>query len=267
MIVSKVTTESFDMGYLRFGSGERPLVILPGLSVQSVLPAAGEIRARYDTFRRGFTVYVFDRRSSLPPVYSVYDIADDTAKAMRALGLRGACVFGASQGGMAAMALAAAYPALVHRLALGSAAAYTDAHSEAVLRAWISLARRKDAKALYLAFGETILPQPVFEANKDALTAAAEGVTENDLARFITLAEGAIGFNMLDKLADIVCPVLALGDTDDAVFGAQAAREIVQRVGRHTESALYMYHGFGHAAYDTAPDYAQRLFAFFAHTT
>lgn len=266
MIVSKVTTASFEMGYLRFGSGARTLVILPGLSVQRVLPAAEQIRKQYSIFSTDFTVYLFDRRDSLPPVYSPYAIADDTAEAMRTLGLRDACVFGASQGGMAAMALAASYPALVQRLALGSAAARTDAHSEAVLRTWIALARQKDAAALFLTFGETVLPPTLFQANRDALSAAAQSVTEGDLARFITLAESLIGFNILDKLADILCPVLAVGDTDDRIFSADASREIVRRVGNQTDSEWYMYHGFGHAAYDAAPDYVHRLYAFFTQS-
>ena len=34
--VGTVTTETFSMDYFRFGQGEKTLVILPGLSVQSV---------------------------------------------------------------------------------------------------------------------------------------------------------------------------------------------------------------------------------------
>ena len=35
--VDTVRTESFTMDYLRFGNGKKTLVILPGLSVQSVM--------------------------------------------------------------------------------------------------------------------------------------------------------------------------------------------------------------------------------------
>ena len=44
-----VQTESFSMDYFRFGTGSRPLVILPGLSVQSVMGAAQAVEAAFET--------------------------------------------------------------------------------------------------------------------------------------------------------------------------------------------------------------------------
>ena len=73
--------------FFRFGRGEKTLVILPGLSVQSVMGAAEAIAAAYRSLADSFTIIVFDRRSDLPPVYSVRDMARDTAAAFRALGL------------------------------------------------------------------------------------------------------------------------------------------------------------------------------------
>ena len=40
-----VQTESFSMDYFRFGRGSRTMVILPGLSVQSVMGAAQAVEA------------------------------------------------------------------------------------------------------------------------------------------------------------------------------------------------------------------------------
>ena len=95
-----VKTVNFEMDYFRFGGGEKTMVILPGLSVQSVMGAARAVAEEYAVMRDDFTVYLFDRRKNLPARYSVYDMAKDTAEAMQSLGLRELCLFGASQGGM-----------------------------------------------------------------------------------------------------------------------------------------------------------------------
>ena len=83
--IETVNLPDFSMDYFRFGKGERTFVILPGLSVQSVMGAAEAIAAEYRPLTEDYTVYVFDRRKELPPVYTVADMARDTATAMEAL--------------------------------------------------------------------------------------------------------------------------------------------------------------------------------------
>jgi pimeloyl-ACP methyl ester carboxylesterase len=139
-IKDSVVTENFSMDYIRFGSGRKTLVILPGLSVQSVIPAAADIEKQYDLFKKDYTVYLFDRRRELPDEYSVFDMADDTAKAIQTLGLHDCCIFGASQGGMIAAAIALKYPSLACRLVLGSTAARIDGKRAEKIGNWISLA-------------------------------------------------------------------------------------------------------------------------------
>ena len=261
--IETVHTDSFSMDYFRFGSGKRPLVILPGLSVQSVMGAATAVADAYGVFAEDYTVYVFDRRASLPPVYPIRAMAEDTAEALQTLGLKRVCLFGASQGGMIALHLALIHPELVEKLALGSSAARITDEGMAAQKAWISLAARGDRTGLYLSFGEKIYPPSVFEEYRAALTAAAETVTDEELRRFIILAEGMRGFDVLDELDGLRCPVLALGAADDRVLGPEAAAEIAERLGRRPDFEQYTYDGFGHAAYDTAPDYRDRLRCFF----
>ena len=124
--VETVKTDAFSMDYVRFGSGKRTFVILPGLSVQSVMGARGAVAQAYDALTREFTVYLFDRRKELPAAYTVADMANDTAAAMRALGLKDVSLFGASQGGMIAQCIAIAHPDLIETLILGSTHARLD---------------------------------------------------------------------------------------------------------------------------------------------
>ena len=72
-------------------------------------------------------------------------MASDTAAVMRALGLRDADVFGASQGGMIAMYLAADDPELVHALVLGSTTACCNETIAAFGERWMELAQKRDS--------------------------------------------------------------------------------------------------------------------------
>lgn len=263
ILIDNVTTKQFEMKFLRFGHGEKNLVIIPGLSVQSVMGAAQQIADSYALMADDFTVYVFDRRLDLPPKYSISDMAEDTVQALCTIGLRDIYLFGASQGGMIALEIAIRHPALVKKLALGSVSPDMRNHLPPVLHEWIRLAEEKDKQGLYLSFGEKIYPSKVFLQCKDALIAASNTVTDDDLARFIILARGMEGFFVTPSLYKIQCPVLLIGSYDDQVLDPAMTMEIAKQLGAREDFEIFMYRGFGHAAFDTAPDYREKLYRFF----
>ena len=259
--IETVKTDHMEMKYFRFGSGSRHFVILPGLSLTSVLVSADAVAAAYECFAKDYTVWLFDRRTDLPPVYPVREMAQDTAEAMESLGIRDAFVFGASQGGMMAQFLAIDHPELVHAMVLGSTAARVPDLSG--ILEWIRLAEKGDAKGLTLSFSEMVYTPAFFAQYKDLILAMADGVTKKDLARFVILAKGTEGMNAYDELDRIQCPVLVLGAANDRVLGASPSREIADRLG----CELYIYEGYGHAVYDEAPDYKDRILRFFGGVT
>ena len=69
--------------------------------------------------------------------------------------------------------------------------------------------------------------------------------------------------SLTDGLKKINCPVLALGVYEDSVLDADATMEIAQELDERPDFKLYMYIGYGHAAFDTAPDYKQRVLDFY----
>ena len=251
------------MNFFRFGKGENTLVILPGLSVKSVMDSANAVKAEYALMENDFTVYVFDRRSELSSAYPVSEMAEDTATAFRALGLRDICLFGASQGGMIAMEIAIEHPELVRKLALGSTSAHVREEQYRVIENWIDLAKKKDGTGLYLDFGKKIYPPEIFSQYRNIFASFGKTVTDAEFERFIILAEGTKGFNVSDRLKTIKCPVSAIGAYDDAVLGPDAAAEIAEKLNNRPDFEFYMYNGYGHAAFDTAPDYRDRLLRFF----
>lgn len=262
--IETVQLPDLSMDYFRFGQGEKTFVILPGLSVQSVMGAAEAIAAEYAPLTEEYTVYVFDRRKELPAVYTVADMAEDTAAAMQALGLSHVYLFGASQGGMMGLQLALDHPQLIRKMVLGSTSSHLLPQHYRILEKWVGLAKAGDREGLYLAFGEALYPPEVFAQVRETLLKAASTVTEEELARFIVMAEGTRDFNVTERLPEIQCPVLAIGVFEDAVLDADATMEIAEKLDFRPDFRLYMYIGHGHAAYDTAPDYRQRIMAFFA---
>ncbi len=263
MKIETVQADTFSMDYFRFGRGEKTLVILPGLSVQCVMGAADAIAEAYRPIEDRFTVYLFDRRTDIPSPYPIRDMARDTAEAFRALGLKDVCLFGASQGGMIALVLAIEYPELVGKMVLGSSSANVQEAQYRVIEEWIRLAKAGDREGLYLAFGREIYPPAVFEQYREALIAAAGTVTDRDLERFVILAEGTKGFDVVKELDRIRCPVLAIGVFEDSVLDSDATMEIAEKLDVRPDFRLYMYTGYGHAAFDTAPDYKERILRFF----
>lgn len=263
MLLATVQADTFTMDYLRFGNGAKPLVIIPGLSVQSVMGSAQAITESYKLLTEDFTLYVFDRRKEVPQSYSIDDMARDTAEAIQLLGLKNVYLFGASQGGMIAMKIAINNPELVERMILGSTTADVTDSRFSVIDEWIGFAKAGNAEGLYLSFGEAVYPPSVFEQSRELLREAAKTVTPDELKHFITIAEGTRGFNVIDELQKITCPVLVIGANDDRILGGEASREIMEHISGKQNCELFMYDGFGHAAYDIAPDYRERMLKFF----
>lgn len=259
--IKTAATDLFTMNYFSFGKGEKTLVILPGLSVQSVMNSADIIEKAYEKIAESFKVFVFDRRNELPSSYSVYDMADDTAEVFEALGLKDVYIFGASQGGMIGLALASEYPSLVKKLVLGSSAAHITDGQFSSINKWIELAKKGDGPELNIEMGKVLYPEAIFEKFKDTLEKMGETITENEFRRFIAFAEGTKGFDVTERIENIKCPVLSLGSRDDKVLPG-AAETIEKLFSGKKDFESYMYEGFGHAAFDTAPDYKERMLKF-----
>ena len=257
-----VIKDGIEMDYCRFGTGSRTFVLIPGLTIQSVMGTKDFIEKKYEVMKEDFTTWVFDRRKNIPDDYSIYDMADDTAEIIKELGLHDIYLFGISQGGMIAMVIAIRYPELVKKAVLGSTSPHVKPEQRGVIDEWIRLARMKDREGLCLEYGKEIYPPEVFEQVRDVFLRMAESVTDEELDRFVILAKSITEFDVSDELKKIKCPVLALGVFEDAVLDSDATMEIAVNLDLREDFSLYMYKGYGHAAFDTAPDYKKRVHDF-----
>ena len=258
--VNTVITENLEMDYVKFGSGKKTFIILPGMSIHSVTSLADAVATAYESFTTDYTVYLFDYARSLHKGYSVRELARDTASAMMALKLTNAYVFGASLGGMVAQYLAIDYPELVRSLVLGSTLSKGNQTFSNVVQKWIELAQARDERGLLENFVNMVYSPATLEQYKEGIISANIGVKEEEYERFLILARACESFGCYGQLSDIKCPVLALGSEGDRVTTPEGSRQIAEKLG----CAIYLYDSsYGHAVYDEAPDYKERILAFF----
>lgn len=247
------------MMYEKFGQGSKIFVCLPGLSLKSLDTYTDSVRDAFSLFYDDYTLYVFDRKLTPTHGYTVYDMADDTAEAMKKLGLSDCCVFGASQGGMIAQCIALKYPELVSKLALGSSCCRMNSVFNDVVTEWGRLARAKDTQGLNHSFVYNVYSEKTLKVLGSYFMSLNQSYTDEEFERFYTMDEASLGFDIYDKIKNIKCPVLVLGAKQDKVISVQGSYEIAEQ----TDAELYVYEDYGHAVYDEAPDYRQRLKDFF----
>lgn len=259
-MIQCVKTKNFEMEYLKFGNGKKTLVIIPGLSIKSVLLSSAAIESAYSCFKNDYTVYLFDRRKEIGKRYKIKQMADDTISAIKMLGLKDIYLFGTSQGGMICQLIAAFEPCLVKKMILGSTSACVKFSRRSAAALWVSAARKGDLAGLTAAFVNLCYSKETANAFRDSVLESHKDVTPEELRKFVVLAKGTKGFSSLRLLGRIKCPVFVIGSKADKVLEAGASELLAQKLG----CRLFMYEGFGHAVYDEAPDYKQKMLDFFA---
>ena len=252
-------SEDFTMDLLKFGNGEKNMVILPGLSLRSVLLSAKEIEKAYSSFCEKYTVYLFDRRREIPDTYSVTDMAEDTFRAIRDLGLKDVYLYGVSQGGMMAQVIAINHGDNVKKLALCSTVSEYDATSEKMIGGWKDLARAGDCVSLNDNFFNSVYSDETLKNNKALFSVLKMQGSKEDCERFYRLADAIKGFSVTDRLKEINCETLVIGAKEDKVVSFKGIKLLASTL----SGKFYAYEKFGHAVYDEAPDVKERIFDFF----
>ncbi len=247
------------MNYIKFGDGKKNFVIIPGLSIHSIIRYEEAIKEAYKCFADTYTVYVFDRSKNLKNGYTVKDMAEDTAQKMQELGIQSADIFGASQGGMIALYLAIEHPDSVNKIILASTLARPNETFNGAVDEWIDFAEKKDETELISSFITKVYSEQTLAAFKEIMISSEAGITDEEYRRFLILAKACKSYDCSSEISGIKCPVFVIGCEGDKVATADASRNIAEAL----KCKLYIYgKNFGHAVYDEAPDYKQRCLDF-----
>ena len=249
------------MPYVSFGSGLRKLVVLPGLSdgLATVKGKALLLVGPYRPYLGDFTVYLFSRREPLKEGQTIRDMAQDQAAALKALGLERVSVLGVSEGGMIAQYLAIDHPKLVEKLVLAVTAPCMNDVIRSCLPGWVDMAERNDHKALMIDTAERSYSPARLRSYRKMYPLLGRVGKPKTYDRFLINAQAILSFDALGELNKILCPTLILGGAEDRIVGPEASRMLAEGI---KDSELYLYPDLGHAAYEEAPDFYDRVFDF-----
>lgn len=258
LVEDKVNIGDMSLDYISFGKGDKNLIIIQGLNIKDVKGAGASLALMYKLFAKDYRVYIFDRRPVIDSAITIWDIAEDIYKAMKMLKIERADLFGVSQGGMISMAIAISYPECVNKLVLGVTASRPNETLKRVVGSWVRSAENKDYVTINRETFTLMYTDKYLKKNRMLLPIIVKMVKPKDFKRFEMLAASILDFDCYDRLNEIKCPVLVLGGALDRITTGEAAIEIADKMG----CELFIYNEYGHAAYEEAKDFTNRVYDF-----
>ena len=249
------------MDYIRFGSGQRTLVMLPGLGdgLRSMKGTALPMAFMYREFCKNFTVYAFSRKNELPEGYTTRDMAKDQAEAMAQLGIEKADIFGVSMGGMIAQHLAIDYPEKVNKLILTVTSARPNPILTESIDEWVALAKRGDHAGFMDSNLQRIYSDGYYRRNKWLAPIVGKLTKPKTYDRFFVQANACLTHDAYESLHKIKAPTLVVGGEQDKALGGDPSKEIAARI---PGAQLRMYEQWGHGLYEEAKDFNQVIVEF-----
>ena len=249
-----------DMYYVAFGDGAKNLIVLPGLSdgLWTVKGKAWLLSGSYKHFFKDYTVYMFSRKNEIPAGYSIKEMADDQAVAMKKLGIDKAIVMGVSQGGMVAQYLAANHPELVEKLILVVTAPYANDTIKKVVTKWIEMTTTSTHTELMLDTAEKVYTKQFKDKKKKYLSLVARFTKPENYDRFCKNANAILNFDARDELKKISCPTFIMSGNCDNTVGNDAPYELKEGI---PNSEIMIFDGLGHGLFEEDKDFYDKVLA------
>jgi len=237
------------MNYAVFGSGEKNLIMIPGLGdgLRTGNKLALFYAALYGKFAKDYTVYVFSQRNVMPEKYSTRKMAKDMREAMSILNIEKADVIGVSLGGMIAQHLAADYPEAVGKLVLVVTASRKNQYIQGAVSGWIEMAKRGDYHKLMIDTLKKMYTKEYIEKNRWMMGIAGKVGKPKSYERFITMGYACLYHDAYEKLEKIQSETFVIGGALDRTLGGKASLELAEKI---PNAELKFYPEYGHALYD-----------------
>lgn len=257
--IEKFQTDKCKMSFLKFGTGDKNLIIIPGLNVKSVLDMADVIVQGNRIYAdNGFRVYVFDRRENSIFPYSIAQMAADTLYVLKELRLDNLYLYGHSQGGMIAQSMVLQEQKLFKKVIFSSTVSHLNSHAKTVMTNWIDYAKKHDVKGLYDDFERTIFSEGFARIANKSMVEEAMSVTGDELDIFIPHTENMLTFDVTERLGEIKTDSFVIGSKADKVFDYEQIKELAEK----SHSKSFFFENVGHSPVFETPEYNQRILAF-----
>lgn len=247
--------------YVTFGTGNQPLVIIPGLGdgLQTVKGMAMPFSITYRILADRYKIYVFSRINELKQGYTTRDMAADVAEAMEVLTITSAYVMGISQGGMIAQWLAADFPERVQKLILAVTTAKPSQLARERIEHWQKLSQSGNFKHLMLDIAQHSYTQKSYQKWRLLYNVMGIFGRIKDKQRIDIQSVSCLKHDSLDFLEKINCPTLIIGAEKDDVLGVDGSLELHQHI---KDSQLTILPECGHALYEQNKDFQKRVLVF-----
>ena len=245
--------------YFSFGNGKRIGIIIPGISLKSVIGLKDSIIAQYKMFSSNYTFYLVDRSPNMKDGYTISDMALDVIDFMDSHKIKDAYIISTSQGGMIALSMAIKRPDLVKSMALLSTAYKVSDDNYLSFSEWINLAKNNDIKSLIKAFSRMVYSTEFYNKYINLFLSMENTVSQNDIKRFIIMCEAMKGFNIESELYRIKSKSIVIASERDMIFDAQLSKKLSSII----NSCKYIYKDFSHAVYDEEPSCLRKVLDFF----
>jgi len=247
------------MHYLTFGTGNKWLILIPGLSLQRFKGKSQEMSFFYRQFAKDYQVLMFDRKDSIEKDYSIEDMADELYQALNKLEIKKADIVGISQGGMIAQWLAADFPERVEKLILTVTTAKLNNLGRERITRWLELSQTGAYKELMLDIASHSYTPKSFGKFKYLYRIMGIFGRIKDKQRIAIQTISCLRHDSLAVLEKINCPTLVIGAEEDDVLGVEASLELHQHI---KDSQLTILPDCGHALYEEHKDFQKRVLLF-----
>ena len=256
-----LTLKNGRMDYIRFGSGEKVLILLPGLGdgLRTVKGTALPMALLYRKFAKKYTVYAFSRREPLAAGITTRDMAAEQAEAMALLGIDRADILGVSMGGMIAQWLDIDHPERVGRLILTVTCAEQNPVLRESVQEWIDLAKAGDHAGFMDSNLRRIYSERYYRQNKWMTPLIGALTKPKSYDRFFRQADACLTHDARAELGKIQAKTLVIGGEKDLALGGEASRVLAAHI---PGAELKMYAEWGHGLYEEAGDFNDSVLRF-----
>lgn len=248
------------MSYLAVGSG-RPLAYFRGFTTTHSNPTGAQRAFELRFMARlaeHFRVYAINRAPGLPDGFTMADVADQHADALRAEFAEPVDVLGVSSGGSVALQLAADHPDAVRRLVVASSGYRLGSAAAAAQMRYVTATAAGRRGSHHLA------PFKVRSRSGARLVAGLMWLLDPllrpaDAADMVAFARAEDGFDLGDRLADITAPTLVIAGERDEVYPPEIIRGTAAGV---RDGTLLLYPNAGHGGTITKRRFAHDVTSF-----
>ena len=249
--IESIFKENIEIKYGIIYGGDKVFVMLPGISLSSILTNIKGIEGAYQEILKDYTIYVFDHAEPENDDYTMDEMVSNIIYAIDKIGINNATIYGVSIGALIALKMALIRKDLISKLVLVAGAARVDEQRLKVLKHWEEMSNNYEIEGLNKDFFVTMFTSDYVSKNLGALDTFIHNGTRHECECFSRVIRTMYDFDISNEIENINIPSFVIGSDLDPIFGEAASREIAEKM----NGCLFIYKGYSHAFYDEAPDF------------